>query len=604
MHPEAPTPGNFKEWMQNSARPIAVDLFSGAGGLSYGLECAGFRVALAADLDGWALETHAHNFEGLALQLDLGVQEVRDSTVKLFEGVDVAIVVGGPPCQPYSRAGRSKIRSLVESGARDPEDLRRELWRAFIDIVVRIRPRAVLMENVPDMALADDMFVLRQILGHLEGAGYEADARVVDTWHYGVPQHRQRLAVVGIRDGKSFEWPNPSERTVLQDAIGDLPVLDPTGEVVGTAAQAYEGPKSDFQRWARKHCHGEDEHVVYDHVTRAVRPDDLEAFQLLKPGSSYSDLPERLRRYRSDIFDDKYNRLDWKDLSRSITAHIAKDGYWYIHPSQHRTLTVREAARVQTFPDHFRFAGSRSHQFTQIGNAVPPMVGERLGLALLEAIGSEPVRPGSRVSTRREGVRKQLLAWAKTDRSEAPWSYPADAWTILVGLLLAARSESGWPDVRDLLDLIPTFDHATPQMMAALETMSDSGSRRSAVAALSKVVIALRRDSEGWEGDHWRKIAKLSSLASKWMDVPAFGGTGVVPSPNVLRVTARLTGSDVDRQNRLSTGRMELAKVVGDGLDAATVNAAMHRLAAEKCHANAPSCSTCPLRKLCRSAQS
>ena len=97
--------------------------------------------------------------------------------------------------------------------------------------------------------------------------------------------------------------------------------------------------------------------MIHDHITRDVRPDDAEAFRLLGEGQTYADLPERLQRYRSDIFTDKYKRLSWDELSRSITAHIAKDGYWYIHPEQHRTLSVREAARIQTFPDRFRFAG-------------------------------------------------------------------------------------------------------------------------------------------------------------------------------------------------------------------------------------------------------
>lgn len=123
MHPGAPSDGSFRSWMQASERPIAIDLFSGAGGLSYGLECAEYRVALAADIDAWALETQAHNFEGVPLQLDLVDKDVRDTIVKLFEGVDVSLVAGGPPCQPYSRAGRSKIRRPCptwKSGCRGP----------------------------------------------------------------------------------------------------------------------------------------------------------------------------------------------------------------------------------------------------------------------------------------------------------------------------------------------------------------------------------------------------------------------------------------------------------------------------------------------------
>lgn len=602
MHPAAPSHGNYRAWMQGSERPIAIDLFSGAGGLSYGLESAGYRVALAVDIDEWALETHAHNFEGVALRLDLGDRDVRDNIVKLFDGIDVALVAGGPPCQPYSRAGRSKIRSLVQIGARDAEDHRRELWRAFLDIVERVQPRAVLMENVPDMAFGDDMAVLRYMLAQLGEAGYEADARIVDTWLYGVPQHRQRLAIVGVRDGKTFSWPEPVDQVTLRDAISDLPVLDPTKADVGAVVMPYEGPESDFQRWARKFCDGDTAELIFDHDTRPVRADDLEAFKLMKPGSLYSDLPEELRRYRADIFDDKYNRLDWEDLSRSITAHIAKDGYWYIHPDQHRTLTVREAARVQTFPDHFRFAGSRSHQFAQIGNAVPPAVGEAIGTALLSATKGPNSKPASRISFWRETVRDRIEEWAQSDRSNVPWAYPGDPWQTIVGVILGGKGDVGWPNPEDALDLMPTWQDATPSMMTVLKTMADSGLRRTAVQRLRRVVEALRSDAAGWDGTEWLSAAALGPAAREWLDLLGFESGGLAPSSSVLRVTARVTGTDVDERNRRSTGRMELSKLVGDGPRAATINAAMHRLGIQLCVGEKPLCKACPLRKVCRSS--
>lgn len=602
MHPDAPTHGTYRSWMLASERPLALDLFSGAGGLSYGLEAAGYRVALAVDLNEWALETHAHNFEGVALQLDLGDKDVRDNIVKLFDGIDVALVAGGPPCQPYSRAGRSKIRSLVEVGVRNAEDHRRVLWKSYLDIVEGIRPRAVLMENVPDMALGDDMAVLRHMIFRLEEAGYEADARIVDTWHYGVPQHRQRLVMVGVRDGQEFAWPEPLDRVILREAIGDLPVLDPTDDNVGKVVLPYNGPESDFQRWARKYCDSEDADLVYDHVTRTVRSDDLEAFQLMKPGSLYSDLPDELRRYRADIFDDKYNRLDWDDLSRSITAHIAKDGYWYIHPDQHRTLTVREAARVQTFPDHFRFAGSRSHQFAQIGNAVPPAVGQAIGGALLRAVAADAPTTARRLSYWRREVRNQLEEWSRTDRHEAPWAYPGDPWPILIGLLFGGKGGVGWPNPDDALKFVGTLEEATPQMMAVLETMADPGRRRGAVQRLRRTVEALRGDRGGWEGEDWLRAAALGPAPMEWMGLLAFASGGLAPSSSVLRVTARITGTDVDERNRMSTGRMELSKLVGDGSRAATINTAMHRLGNQLCTAEQPCCQECPLRTLCRSS--
>ena len=602
MHPDAPSQGDWRSWMLSSDRPLAIDLFSGAGGLSYGLEMAGYRVALAVDLDDWALETHAHNFEGVALRLDLGDPDVRDSIVTLFDEVDVALVAGGPPCQPYSRAGRSKIRSLVNDGAREAEDHRRELWRAFLDIAERIRPRAVLMENVPDMALGDDMAVMRHMLARLEAAGYEVDARIIDTWEHGVPQHRQRLVIVGVRDGDTFVWPEPGEPVTLRDAIGDLPVLDPTLEEVGAVVLPYDGPLSDFQRRARKQCDAESVDVIHDHITRQVRPDDLEAFRLMKPGTLYSDLPEQLRRYRADIFDDKYNRLDWADFSRSITAHIAKDGYWYIHPDQHRTLTVREAARVQTFPDHFRFAGSRSHQFTQIGNAVPPAVGEAVGGAILEATRRLPARSAWRISTWRATFRTTVDKWAQRDRITAPWAYPSDPWEVLVGLVLGGKGHVGWPDPTAALELAPTFEDATPQVMSLLDVMADPGKRRTAVQRLRRIAEALRADPEGWDGPTWSKAAALGPAAREWLDLLGLESGGLAPSSSALRVTARVTGSNVNEKYRMSKGRMELSMLVGDGPQRAAINAAMHRLGSLVCLPEEPACGECPLRRLCRSA--
>lgn len=604
MHRDAPSQGDWAEWVRRSSRPIAVDLFSGAGGLSLGLEAAGYQVALSVDLDEWALETHAANFAGLALRLDLGSSELRDGIVRLFEGIEVDLVAGGPPCQPFSRAGRSKIRSLVDLGVRDAKDMRKELWRAFLDVVERIHPRAVLMENVPDMALGDDMVTLRLIVERLERAGYEVDAQIVDTWLHGVPQHRQRLMVVGVTSGGRFEWPSPGSPVTVHDAIADLPVLPVAADTpIGEQTMPYGEPEmSDFARRARKDCIGAEAVIVHDHVTRAVRADDLEAFQLMTSETLYSDLPESVKRYRDDIFDDKYNRLDWQDFSRSITAHIAKDGYWYIHPEQHRTLTVREAARIQTFPDSFRFAGTRSHQFQQIGNAVPPAVGEAVGGAILDALrdaGSMDEAP----SRRRETFRKSLLSWAAGDRGSAPWAYPNEPWPVAVGLFLGARGQSEWPGPQDLLRLAPSFAAATPQMLAVLTAMTEPGPRRKAMERLAKVVREVRSDSEGWESTAWRGSARLGPAARSWFETLTGESPGLVASTAVLRVSARVSGTSASK-NRLSSGRIELAKLVGAGEDASTINAAMHRLGQSICTPDEPACHTCPIRQVCEGATS
>jgi len=603
VHGDAPSFEEWPDWVRGLERPVAIDLFCGAGGLSQGLESAGFRVALAVDQDGWALESHAHNFAGLVLRRDLAEESSREEIARLFQGVEVGLIAGGPPCQPYSRAGRSKIRSLVALGVRDRDDVRRELWRAFVDLVERVRPRAILMENVPDMALGDDTVVLRMMLDGLERAGYEVDARIVDTWLYGVPQHRQRLILAGVRAGAGFAWPEATERVTVWDAIGDLPVLETSPDTqLGAEVVVYgTAEMSDFAKRARKGCVGSDAGVVYDHHTRAVRADDYEAFAMMTADTLYSDLPDSVKRYRDDIFDDKYKRLSWSGLARSITAHIAKDGYWYIHPEQNRTLTVREAARLQTFPDTFRFAGTRSHQFDQIGNAVPPVLGELMGSAILEGLREKSSRQTSRTADRAT-FRVRLGRWAAKDEEAAPWAYPGDPWPVAVGLVAAARGVADVQTPSDVLGVAPTLRDATPTAFDRIVGLTPREPRRRAIGRLAAAVAHVREHADGWDSDSWYRLAGLGPTGRKWFALMSGRSSGLVASAAALRVTARVTGTDVDARCRNSAGRIELAKLVGGGDDAAFLNVALHRLGQSVCTPADPGCGVCPVRAVCQSA--
>ena len=590
--------GKLQRSTDVSDRPVAIDLFSGAGGLSYGLEAAGYHVALAVDFNDWALETHAHNFDGEALHLDLSRLDVQDDIVNSFRGVDVALIAGGPPCQPFSRVGRSKIRSLVDSGVRDPNDQRSHLWEAFFNIVERIRPRAVLMENVPDIVTSDNMIILRKMLGRLDRAGYDSYVRIVNAWEYGVPQHRKRFILVGLRDGGEFVWPAPVGVATVRDAIDDLPVLDPALGDVGAVVMPYGGAHSDFQRQARKCCSGEDGNFIFDHITRPVRSDDLEAFRLMKPGMPYSQLPEELRRYRSDIFHDRYNRLEWDGLSRTITAHIGKDGYMYIHPDQHRTLTVREAARIQTFPDHFRFAGARSHQFAQIGNAVPPTVGEVIGGAVLEATRDVASRRVSRKRGWLESIKRCLIDWGQVDKNTAVWAYPSDPWVVLIGLLFGSRSNTGILNPAEVLDLVPTLDDATPQMLDVLDGVECVGWRHASVQRLRDIVNSFHENSDSLDREEWLELSGLRGSARRWLEILAFDGNEIVASQGVRRVVSRIMGVDGGASGVESD--IMVAEIVGDKKDSVFLNATIQRLCERVC-LRVPRCSDCPIKATCKS---
>ncbi len=229
--------------------PARRGLVLEAGGLSLGLAEVGWTIALAVDHDEKALQTHRHNFPGLALARNLGDATERRALQTMLAGVEVDLLAGGPPCQPFSRAGLSKIRSLVVAGHREQDDPRRELWQAFLDIALALRPRAVLMENVPDMALSDDFSVIRKMMGALESAGYYTQLILVDAWRYGVPQHRKRLILLGRRDAEHFPWPARQDSPpTLREAIADLPSL---GQTTGARILPYTG-RDDLPGFARK----------------------------------------------------------------------------------------------------------------------------------------------------------------------------------------------------------------------------------------------------------------------------------------------------------------------------------------------------------------
>ena len=233
---------------------LAADLFAGAGGMSLGLEQAGMKVVLGADHDPEALETHRHHFGGLALDWDLGDPKAVTRLAKLMRSGGVDVLAGGPPCQPFSKAGRSGMRHLVREGLREPHDRRRDLWRSYLEVIRLAKPRAVIMENVPDMALDREMFILRSMVLELERMGYSVQERVVDTWRYGVPQFRQRLIMVAVREGSGFKWPQEvSKQVTVGNAISDLPAVEggwrPKGGAEGWTD--YVQPRTEYQRSMR-----------------------------------------------------------------------------------------------------------------------------------------------------------------------------------------------------------------------------------------------------------------------------------------------------------------------------------------------------------------
>jgi DNA (cytosine-5)-methyltransferase 1 len=588
---------------------LAADLFSGAGGLSLGLEMAGYRVVLGIDRDPEATQTHRHHFGGLTRNWDLGDPEWVVRVGQLIRDAGVELMAGGPPCQPFSRAGRSKVRHRILNGFDDPSEERRHLWRSYLKIVRIAEPDAVLMENVPDMALDKDMFILRTMVHELESIGYAVEERVVDTSQYGVPQFRQRLILVALRGKKAFTWPEPVEdRATVGNAIGDLPAVEggwrPDGGAEGWAAYDADASKNVFQSRMRLGMDGEDASRVYDHITRPVRDDDKLAFDEMGPKTLYSELPEHLRRYRADIFDDKYKRLDENGLSRTITAHIAKDGYWYIHPTQSRTLTIREAARIQTFPDRYRFAGPPSAAFRQIGNAVPPFLGEQLGLAVRASLDESRPSDHSSIDTG-----KTLAEWFRGQPELAlPWLRASTRWQVISAEILqerpgSQRSNSWWPMIAAWAKPSDTLDAA--EMLLKVARIAKRTSRAERLLDMAQKVVNVPHELDSDKTIHGlfkgtesvTDLAVLvlpSSVDDDDAEEPVLVGRGV------LRVAARFTGEwSLERKNRMSDGRLAVARMIGYGEDARDAHLGLIELAAAVCRPDAPTCYRCPLAETC-----
>ena len=585
--------------MRAAASPTAVDLFCGAGGLSLGLSDAGFTVLVGADNDPWAVETHTANVGGLGYTGDLTDP---DDFLEHLAGWNVSsadVVVGGVPCQPFSRAGQSKIRDLVRNGSRSGDDPRAALWQSFMTVVGRLQPRAVLVENVPDLPAWDDGAVLIGFLESFRALGYTVDARVLDSFAYGVPQHRARLFIVATRDCGEFEWPAPvGAPTTLREAIGDLPPV-PGGQRAETLPYRPRGGRelTWFQQHMRRDVPLASGTVIYDHITRAVRDDDMEAFTLLDEGQTYADLPERLQRYRSDIFTDKYKRLAWDQLSRSITAHLAKDGYWYIHPEQHRTLSVREAARIQSFPDWFRFAGQPSLRFRQIGNAVPPMVGEALGKRLVRAIESRPTVVGAQP----DNARDTLLAWHRDHTRSYPWrDQGLPPWQVLMAEMCLHRTRADNVDrvFRALLRIAPTPEDMVDNADEALAAMRSLGLRWRA----ENVIRVAEELVEWFDGEvpdndlDLRMLPGVGDYIAQAVLCFGFGRRAVLIDTNTVRIVSRMNGRDGTRRWQL---RLDLHRMAGRPGPDAEFNYALLDLGALVCRAGVPRCSECPLREHC-----
>ncbi|HEX8645517.1 MAG TPA: DNA cytosine methyltransferase [Thermoleophilaceae bacterium] len=354
-----------------SARPTFIDLFSGAGGLSWGLEAAGWQPTLALDAWSDAIETYRRSFDRDTHRAEcVDIHEVDAAYLaRRLEGVP-DWVVGGPPCQGFSTVGK-----------RHWDDDRNELFVEFMRIVKLLRPSHFLIENVLGLRDMGAQHAVRELFA---GLGYTMSFHVLRAADYGVPQLRRRVFFIASREGQPPAAPtstcSPDSYVTVWDAIGDLPGLS-----AGETATAYTSePFTDYQRELRGASR-----VLQGHTVSAHPPELVEAISHIPDGGNRRSIPDRLQP-RSG-FHNSYSRLaSWRPAV-AVTSNLGKPSATRcIHPFQHRGLTAREGARLQSFPDAFHFSGGIVSQRLQIANAVPPKLAEEVGRALVGGVAGVP----------------------------------------------------------------------------------------------------------------------------------------------------------------------------------------------------------------------
>lgn len=378
----------------------SVDLFCGAGGIAEGLRQAGFECLYGNDADSWAIKTFAHNHPS-AVADGRSIEAIEPSAIRRSLNLRIGeldALVGGPPCQGFS----------INAPGRFLEDGRNSLFNHYIRFLEEFRPKTLMFENVPGLLSFADGEIFQEIMSEITARGYQLSAQVLFAAHYGVPQERWRVIILGSRDGYPPLHPMPTHNAVgranfrggreltfnplplersylksmvtVEQALADLPRLR-----MGEGAEEMDYDRHPHSPYAHAMRFGSGK--VFNHFAPRLSNQNIERLRHLEPGGSWRDIPHHLlpkgmQAARRSDHTKRYGRLRSDYLAGTVMTKC--DPHWgaVFLPDQDRSLTVREAARLQSFPDSYKFLGSRVAQYTQVGNAVPVLLAKAVGRAL------------------------------------------------------------------------------------------------------------------------------------------------------------------------------------------------------------------------------
>ncbi|MBC5797752.1 DNA cytosine methyltransferase [Sphaerospermopsis sp. LEGE 00249] len=369
-----------------------IDLFAGAGGLSTGFQLAGFEALCAIDTNKKALATYQHNFPNTKV-IHQDIREVNPLELREYLGLrkeELNAIIGGPPCQGFSRNIPAEYRYM--------DDPRNQLYKTFLAFVQEFRPLYVIMENVPEILTAYKGLFKYQITNQLELLGYKVISSSLNAANYGVPQTRARAFFIASLD-RSIIMPHPTHNDIqsqhkdekypyqtnllksnsslvtVKDAIGDLPELN-AGEKYAEEKYPSE-PQTTYQSLIRHNST-----KITNHIARALSPIQMSRVKLLKEGQDARNLPPELAPKKH--YSGAYGRLYWDQPAKTITRWVFHPGSGrFFHPTQNRTITIREAARLHSYPDTFHFLGTYTEMASQIGESVPPLLAKTIAECII-----------------------------------------------------------------------------------------------------------------------------------------------------------------------------------------------------------------------------